>query len=107
MIDPNATTIIIGLLTLLGTTVGAIIWVVRWAIGAYGKDIQAHTAAANRLAKASNKMSIAVEKNTSSNDEVLKFMKNLNGKLAKATIQTVKEQNVEHQTIKTQDKKVD
>ena len=30
-------------------------------------------------------------------------MENLNGKLAKATIQTVKEQNVEHQTIRKKD----
>lgn len=42
------------------------------------------------------KLSDSIDKNTKSNQEVLTFMKNLNGKLAKATIQTVNEQHVEH-----------
>lgn len=61
--------------------------------------MRAHTKAANTQAQANNKLSHAVDRNTESNEEVLSFMKNLNGKLAKATIQTVKEQNVEHQHV--------
>ena len=104
--DPNSATIIIALVSLLGVLAAALIWMLKWAIGHYGDDIQAHTKAANNLAKASEnlaksnkQMAEAVKKNTESNDQVLIFMKNLNGKLAKATIQTVKEQNVEHQHI--------
>lgn len=50
------------------------------------------------------KLSDSIDRNTKSNQEVLTFMKNLNGKLAKATIQTVQEQTVEHQTIQKVDK---
>lgn len=97
--DNNATTIIIALIALIGTLAAAIVWVLKWAVRNYGDDIKAHTNAANKLAKASDNLSKSVNKNTHSNQEVLTFMKNLNGKLAKATIQTVKEQNVEHQVI--------
>lgn len=109
MVDNNAnlTSIIIallGLATLLITLLGgSVVWTVRWFARHYGSDLKAHTTAANSQAKANNKLALAVDRNTQSNAEVLTFMKNLNGKLAKATIQTVKEQQVEHQTIKSQD----
>lgn len=55
------------------------------------------------------KLTLSIEKNTQAtvtntkaNKEVLKFMKNLNGKLAKAANQTIKEQKIEHQHVEVQ-----
>lgn len=110
MNDGNYTSIIIALITLVTLLItvlgGSVVWTVKWFAKNYGGDIKAHTLAATKSASASTKLATAVDKNTeastaqiASNDQVLTFMKNLNGKLAKATIQTVKEQNVEHQHI--------
>lgn len=107
MFDGNATSIIIALVAVVSLMAGAIIWFGKWATNHYGDDIKEHTIAANKLADASDKlaksnikMAAAVDKNTESNDQVLTFMKNLNGKLAAATIQTIKEQHIEHQEVK-------
>lgn len=107
MNDGNYTSIIIALIALITLLVsglgGAMIWTVKWFAKHYGADMKAHTKAAVSQSQSNKKLSTAVDKNTESNEEVLTFMKNLNGKLAKATIQTVKEQQVEHQTVKTQE----
>lgn len=107
MNDGNLTSIIIALIGVLSTTIiifgGAVIYFGKWFAKNYGNDMRAHTKAANTQASANQKLAIAVDRNTESNGEVLAFMKNLNGKLAKATIQTVKEQSVEHQTVKEQE----
>lgn len=70
---------------LAATSVGGFIWLVKFMAKTLGTALQEHTKAAISQTEASQ--------------EVLTFMKNLNGKLAKATIQTVTEQNVAHQTI--------
>lgn len=103
----NLTSIIIALLGLLSLTItifgGAVIFFGKWFAKNYGKDMKAHTEAALNSSVASKQLTKAVDRNTESNDQVLTFMKNLNGKLAKATIQTVKEQKVEHQIIESRD----
>ena len=90
----NLTSIIIALLGLLTLVTATVIYVARWAIDTYSKDIKAHTNATNKMSNSSDNLTKAIKKNTESNDEVLSFMKNLNGKLAKATIQTIQEQKV-------------
>lgn len=82
--DPNSTTIIIALIGLLATVIGTIIWMLKWAVKNYGKDIQEHTRAANSLAAASLKMSKSVDRGVKSNNEVLIFMRNLNDKLTQS-----------------------
>ena len=77
----------IGLAT---SSVGGLIWLAKFVAKTLGKDLKAHTIAAN--------------KQTAASREVLKFMKNLNGKLAKITKQTIQEQNIEHQTVHKVDK---
>jgi hypothetical protein len=64
---------------LAATTVGGLIWVVKYFAKTLSKDLQEHTSAAIKQAEAS--------------DEVLKFMKNLNGKLEGAFVEKVKEKN--------------
>lgn len=83
-------------LGVLATSVGLMAWVVKKVLGDVAPALNKHADTALQL-------SDAVEKNTKSNDEMLAFMKNLNGKLSKATIQTVQEQNVEHQTVKSKE----
>lgn len=64
---------------LAATTVGGLIWVVKYFAKTLSKDLQEHTAAAITQAQAS--------------EEVLKFMKNLNGKLEGAFVEKVIEKN--------------
>lgn len=111
-------------LGILGGAVTGFVWVAKFALKELSKDLKAHTAAAIRQqqasvqqkeaslrsAQASEKLERTVAKvgkqaelTGKNSEQLLTFMKNLNGKLAKATIQTVKEQNVEHQTVNKQD----
>lgn len=83
---------------LAGTTVTGIIWVVRYFAKTLSKDLREHTKAAVRQAQASKEQ-------VKASKEVLEFMKNLNGKLANITHQTIQEQNVTHQTIEHEEKK--
>ena len=100
-------TVIIALIGLVTATItifgGAVIYFGKWFSSHYGEDMKAHTHAANSQTETNKKLAVAVDKNTDSNVEVLAFMKNLNGKLSKAAIQTIQEQNVEHQTVNHQD----
>lgn len=68
-------------IALAGTTVGGLIWVVKYFAETLSKDLKEHTAAAIKQAESS--------------DEVLKFMKNLNGKLEGAFVAKVKEKSKE------------
>jgi hypothetical protein len=87
----------IAAIALAASSVAGLIWLAKFVAKTLGEDLKEHTKAAINATRAS-KEQIKASK------EVLVFMKNLNGKLAKATIQTVKEQNVEHQTVQhTQD----
>lgn len=92
----------------LGTTLVGFIWLVKWVARTLGKDLQEHTKAAYRQADASKEQAKAardlkesVDKGLEVSTELHTFMKNLNGKLAKATIQTVKEQKVEKQIVES------
>ena len=106
----NLTSIIIALIAIMSMIItifgGAVVYFGKWFSKSYGKDMQAHTKSAIEAANASTRvgqfideasesrtaLSVAVEKNTQSNQEIIKFMTNLNGKLAKATILTAQEQ---------------
>lgn len=88
---------------LAATTVGGLIWLSKFVANTLGKDLQEHTKAAIHQSNSNKELTKASREQTKASGEVLEFMKNLNGKLAKATIQTVQQQNVEHQTIKKKD----
>lgn len=85
-------TVALAAMGVLATAVGAIIWLAKYFATTLGKDMQEHT-------KAAVEATLASKEQVKASKEVLTFMKALNGKLAKATIQTVQEQNIEHQTV--------
>jgi hypothetical protein len=101
------TSVSIAALALAATTVAGLVWVVKFFAKELSKDLREHTKAAMqqqdaslKSAQASERLRETVEKVGKNAEEQYQFMKNLNGKLAKATIQTVQEQTVEHQTVK-------
>lgn len=61
-------------IALAATTVGALIWVVKYFAQTLSADLQEHTKAATELASAAKEQSKASK-------EVLTFMRKLNGKL--------------------------
>ena len=61
---------------LAATTVGGLIWAVKFLGKTLSADIREHTVAATKLAQASDRQEKA-------SNEVLTFMKKLNGKLPK------------------------
>lgn len=63
-------------LAILATCVGLMVWVVKKVLGEIAPAMQKHSKSADGLQK-------AVEKNTQSNEEMLTFMRKLNGKLPK------------------------
>lgn len=94
------------------TTVAGLIWVLKYFAKTLAKDLQEHTKAAVQQTSASLQLEKTVKRvgdqaelSARNSEEQLIFMKNLNGKLAKATIQTVAEQRVRHQTVEQIDKK--
>lgn len=93
----NDNAVALAAIGVLAAAVAGIVWIAKFGLKTLSKDLQEHTKAALDQAAASRESSAASK-------EVLTFMRNLNGKLAKATIQTVVEQNVEHQTVKKVEK---
>lgn len=93
MID---STVPLAAISLAATAIVGVIWLAKYLAKTLSHDLREHTKAAVGL-------TIAAQEQKEASTEVLKFMKNLNGKLAKATIQTVQEQTVEHQTVKHSD----
>jgi len=98
-------------IALAATTVGALVWVMKYFAKQLTQDIKEHTRAAVQQREASLKSATASEQLEKTvrtvgknSEQQLKFMKALNGKLAKATIQTVQEQNVEHQHVHESEK---
>lgn len=63
-------------ITLAATTVGGLIWAVKFFASELSRDLKEHTKAATELAEASKEQKAA-------STEVLIFMKKLNGKLPK------------------------
>ena len=94
MNDPNQVSI--AAIALAATAIGGVIWVVKYLAKTLSNDLQEHT-------KAATELTIAAQEQTKASNEVLIFMKKLNGKLEGAVIQKVSEQTVEHQTINSQE----
>lgn len=88
----ESTSVALAALGVLATSVGLMAWVVKKVLGDVAPALTKHAKTANTLAD-------AVKKNTQSNNELLKFMRRLNGKLEHAVIQKVSEQTVQHQTV--------
>lgn len=102
----------IAAITLAGTTVGALIWVVKYIAKELSEDLRAHTVASVQAAQASVELKKTVAKvgkqaelSAKNSQEQLVFMKKLNGKLENAIVQKVSNQTVEHQHIESQDAK--
>lgn len=74
-------TVAIAAIGLAATTVACLVWVVKFLAKTLSQDLQEHTKAAIKQTQASN--------------EVLKFMKNLNGKLEGAVKAKVQEKSGE------------
>lgn len=89
----------IAAIALAGTAIGGVIWLAKYFAKELSKDLREHTKAAVNQTVASKDAAKASREQTVASKEVLTFMKALNGKLAKATIQTVQEQHVEHQHV--------
>lgn len=104
-------------ISLAGTTVAGLIWVMKYFAKTLSQDLQEHTKAAVQQREASLKSALAsdslertvrkvgeqAELSAKNSEEQLKFMKKLNGKLEGAIAQKVTEQTVEHQTINTKE----
>lgn len=90
----------IAALGVLATSVGLMAWVVKKVLGDVAPALLKHAETAEKLSGMVENNTNSTEKNTQSNDELLKFMRKLNGKLEHAVIQKVAEQNVEHQHVK-------
>jgi len=104
-------------IALAATTIGGLIWVLKYFAKTLSDDLKEHTKAAQQQRDASLKAanaSVSLEKtvaqvgaqaelSAANSEEQLKFMKKLNGKLENAIIQKVTEQHVEHQTIELKD----
>ena len=88
---------------LASTTVVGLIWLAKFVANTLGKDLKEHTQAALHQTESNKELAKASRQQTKASGEVLSFMKNLNGKLAKATIQTISEQNVENQVVTNQE----
>jgi len=89
----------IAAIALAASSVAGLIWLAKFVAKTLGDDLKEHTKAAVKATQASEEQAKASRQQIKASKEVLAFMKNLNGKLAKATIQTIQEQNVEHQTV--------
>jgi len=86
-------------LGVLGTTVGLMAWVVKKVLGDVAPALTKHAETAEQLSKMVIENTAQTVKSRESGDELLTFMKRLNGKLEGALIQKVIEQTVEHQTV--------
>lgn len=71
---------------------GGVIWVVKYLARELSGDLREHT-------KAAISNTAASKEQTAASKEVLTFMKNLNGKLAGATVQTIQEQHIGTQNV--------
>lgn len=85
-------TVALSVLAIIATCTAALIWIVKFLMTEMRKSLDAN-------AKAHLKVAKATDSNTLVSKETLNFLKALNGKVAKATIQTVKEQRVEQQIV--------
>lgn len=91
MDNAGSTEIVIASLALVGTCIAAIIWALKYFAKSLSTDIVAHTKAANAQVQTNKEVTRVMRQNLEVNDQMLTFMKNLNGKLAKATVDTLRE----------------
>lgn len=101
-IDSNAVSL--AALAIVATTVAGIIWLAKYFAKTLSKDLREHTKAAIAQADSNGKLAQSNDKLTIAVDGMQSLLDSLNGKVAKAVVQTIQEQNVEHQVIKKQDK---
>jgi len=97
-------------LTVAGSTIAGLIWVLKYVTKELSKDLREHTKASVAAAQASKELKQTVAKvgqqaelSAANSEEQLKFMKKLNGKLENAIIQKVTQQTVEHQTVQSKE----
>lgn len=90
--------VVIASLGIVATALAALIWITKYLMTEMKKSIDKNTTSHEKVAQ-------NTKANTKVTNETLKFMRNLNGKLAKITAQTITEQKVEHQTIEHQETK--
>jgi len=97
-------------IALAGTTVTALIWVVKYVTKELAEDLKEHTKASIAAAAASKELKITVAKvgkqaelSARNSEEQLKFMKKLNGKLENAIVQKVTQQTVQHQHVESKE----
>ena len=86
-------------LGVLATAVAGIVWLARYFARELSKDLKEHTKAAIGQQQSNKEVARASKEQAEASREVLAFMKNLNGKLANATIQTIKEQHIDTQVV--------
>lgn len=113
----NGQEVALAAIALAGTAFAGVIWLAKYFAKELSADLKAHTEAAvqqreaslmsaqasQKLEKTVGRVGKQAELSAKNSEEQLKFMRALNGKLAKATIQTVQEQRVEHQHVKSQE----
>jgi hypothetical protein len=92
-------------IALAATSVGGLIWLAKFVARTLGADLREHTKAALKQVEASRESSKDSKASIQASQEVLTFMKSLNGKLGKITHQTIQEQNVTHQTVEHEEQK--
>lgn len=71
--------------------IGALIWTLKYFARTLSVDMKEHTKAAIKQVDTNKKLIKATEANTESSEQMIQFMTNLNGKLRKATIDTLRE----------------
>lgn len=76
-------TVSLAALGLVGTAIGCLVWVVRFVVEKLTVALEENTKASIKQAKSS--------------DDVLKFMKNLNGKLEGAFVEKVREKSAQRE----------
>lgn len=80
----ESNTVALSALGVLATCVGLMAWVVKKVLGDVSPALEKHSRSADGLKH-------AVDKNTESNEELLLFMKKLNGRLPKLVEEKIKQ----------------
>jgi len=84
----ESSSVALAAIALAATVVGLMVWVVKKVMGEIAPALLKHSKAADGLKK-------AVDKNTESNQEMVTFMRKLNGKLPKLVEEKVKQASKE------------
>jgi hypothetical protein len=90
MIDNSA--VAIAAITLAGTSVAGLIWVIKYAAKTLSKDLRAHTKASTELEKTVKQVGREAKLSAKNSMELLTFMKSLNGRLPKIIHESIEEE---------------